>query len=646
MRAIAIFLTLTALASLPYVQAEALGSWTNTSAYPTNISDLSCATYSGYIYCVGGNTGVSPYSTDAVYSAPVSSGGVGTWTSTTVYPTNIAYESCAIDSGYIYCVGGYTGSAYTDAVYSASVAGGSVGAWTLSTNPYPTNISRQSCATYSGYIYCVGGWTGSAYTDAVYSASVAGGGVGTWTSTTVYPTNIAVQSCATYSGYIYCVGGTTGSAYTDAVYSASVAGGGVGTWASTTAYPTNIDIESCTIDSWYIYCVGGYSVADTDAVYYAAIVTLYASPSSGPAGTVVTLSGSSYTPSATYSYCLSTSNSSVSCVPGTPSPAPQFTANSTGYIPSGTTLTVPSGTAPGRYYAVVYSGSPAVITAYAPFTVNPLASVTVTAPANNTAVLEAYVPINVKVVTSPASLDKDAGVSVFVNSSTPVCPVANATGSGLYSCAYQVEASGGFELNVTATMTLPSGSFSLKSRNYYFSAKPILQTIPLVQGWNLISTPIVPANTAIATVLGSQIVGGNFSAVWSYQGGKWVSVMLSGGKLSGTLTTFQDGYGYWIYMTKPDNLFIVGSVFPPPPTTPPAYQLSSGWNLVGFKPEPTVTNETVGAYLSSISGSYLSNNVWVYDNTSQAWIRADSSYMLQPGEAMWIMITALATLRP
>jgi len=76
------------------------------------------------------------------------------------------------------------------------------------------------------------------------------------------------------------------------------------------------------------------------------------------------------------------------------------------------------------------------------------------------------------------------------------------------------------------------------------------------------------------------------------------------------------------------------------------YSLVQGWNLVGFKPEPAVQNETVGAYLSSITGNYNVNNVWVYDNSSQSWIRADSSYMLQPGQGMWVLMTASATLRP
>ena len=135
---------------------ESLGTWTSTTAYPTGTSGIieqSCATYSGYIYCVGG---YGPGLTSAVNYAPVSSSGVGTWTSTTTYPSVILEQSCVISSGYIYCVGG---SGPSGAVYYATVSSSGVGKWT-STTTYPTGsngIEYQSCAIYSSDIYCVGG---------------------------------------------------------------------------------------------------------------------------------------------------------------------------------------------------------------------------------------------------------------------------------------------------------------------------------------------------------------------------------------------------------------------------------------------------------------------------------------------------------
>jgi hypothetical protein len=95
--------------------------------------------------------------------------------------------------------------------------------------------------------------------------------------------------------------------------------------------------------------------------------SLSLSPSSGPAGAVVTLSGQGYHADGGYVYCLSTAvSSNPPCIVATEG---SFTADGSGNIPSGTTLTVPSGTGSESYYVIVYSGWPLVIAASAPFTV-------------------------------------------------------------------------------------------------------------------------------------------------------------------------------------------------------------------------------------------------------------------------------------
>jgi hypothetical protein len=106
--------------------------------------------------------------------------------------------------------------------------------------------------------------------------------------------------------------------------------------------------------------------------------SLSLNPTSGPAGTVVTLSGQGYGAGemgAGYAYCLSTGASgSAPCVSGT---VGDFKADGSGNIPSGTTLTVPTGTAAGTYYVQVYGAvsqpmipaPPRQVYATAPFTV-------------------------------------------------------------------------------------------------------------------------------------------------------------------------------------------------------------------------------------------------------------------------------------
>ena len=368
------------------VSAETLGSWTSTTPWNNSVSGgitgESCATYSGYIYCVGGFLARSPQS--GVYFAPVSSSGVGTWAQTTSYPSGFDQGSCAISGGYIYCVGGETDSNgdYTNAVYYAPVSSSGVGTW-VSTTVYPIIIEQESCAISGGYIYCVGGtsdvsfpyipgnivafapisasgvgtWQTSnyldvirgascsissgfiycvggndavdPYTDIVAYASVSASGVGAWTvSANHYPTDIIWTSCATSSGYIYCVGGfIDGSTFTNAVYYASVSSSGVGTWTSTSGYPTQIYLQSCTVYLGYMYCVGGQNSLGfiQSSVYYASISSSVTSTSSTSSSTTSTSTGGSAT-----------------CTPVTPPPVGTSAQDSCIGTPSSGSLTAVS----------------------------------------------------------------------------------------------------------------------------------------------------------------------------------------------------------------------------------------------------------------------------------------------------------------
>ncbi len=269
---------------LPAVSAEAPGSWTATTSYPVSVFGSSCATDGSYIYCVGGDAGGF---VSSVYSAPISSSGIGAWTlQTNHYPTSVYLPSCAIAGGYIYCVGGYTGSSNTNAVYYAQLTSGSVGVWGSGTN-YPTYIEAESCVISGGYITCVAGLTFPAYvstiTNAVYYAQVSSSGVGAWSSTTNYPITDNLNTCSVSGGYIFCLGGEYDMQHgfvTGDVYSNTLSSGAVGaTWSSTTMYPFAADsgAGTCAISGGYMYCVVGFG-GSGEAVNYAAV-------SSGTLGT-------------------------------------------------------------------------------------------------------------------------------------------------------------------------------------------------------------------------------------------------------------------------------------------------------------------------------------------------------------------------
>jgi hypothetical protein len=176
--------------------------------------------------------------------------------------------------------------------------------------------------------------------------------------------------------------------------------------------------------------------------------------------------------------------------------------------------------------------------------------------------------------------------------------------------------------------------------------------VPLKEGWNLISLPVVPDNPIITTVMKSQIDDNTLGTVWAYVGnpGKPKSwLFFQPGKAS-TLKTMNDGVGYWVYMKANDALYVKGTVIPAG-ALPPSYQLDQGWNLIGFKSQPDANaTKRVGQYLSSINGNYDPSNVWLYNSTSGLWIRADTDpntgTVLHPGDAMWILMTSAATLNP
>ena len=168
--------------------------------------------------------------------------------------------------------------------------------------------------------------------------------------------------------------------------------------------------------------------------------------------------------------------------------------------------------------------------------------------------------------------------------------------------------------------------------------------IALNAGWNLVSLPVVPDNTNIAVVL--KPILSRVSVVWSYSAASKTWSFFNPPS-AGSLKMLQDGVGYWIFMVKGGLLNVTGSVIPAA-ATPPTYQLGSSWNLIGFKPQPIVQNQTVAQYLRSILGGYDVSNVWIYDNSNGAWIRATSSTWLVPGQALWILVTSPsgATLKP
>jgi len=244
------------------ISGGGIGSWTSTNSYTGGVSlqYAGCSIYGSYIYCVGSNSG----SGSQAYYAKINSNGIMGWKLTTNAPVKVNNEGCSVYSGYIYCVGSDTGA--ENQAYYASLSSNGIGNW-IATSTYPIQFQNAGCSIYRNYIYCVGG--AASPSNQVYYAPVRNPGIGTWAATTSYPVQMAAAGCSVYEGYIYCIGSQSGSQ--NYVYYAPVSGGGVGNWIASTSYPLSFNNAGCSVFNGYLYCVGSAS-APNNQVYYAPIL--------------------------------------------------------------------------------------------------------------------------------------------------------------------------------------------------------------------------------------------------------------------------------------------------------------------------------------------------------------------------------------
>lgn len=199
-----------------------------------------------------------------------------------------------------------------------------------------------------------------------------------------------------------------------------------------------------------------------------------------------------------------------------------------------------------------------------------------------------------------------------------------------------------FEGNSTYVVTLLStitdaAGNTLTETSWSFTTA-VNYSIPLTKGWNLISLPVVPGNTAVASVLGT--AKDNIETVWSYDADneKW-SVYHANSNETSDLSSMTAGYGYWVNYTGTNASALVGSgnLVQEGNSVPPSRKLKEGWNLIGYYQRPNTTS------VSAENALYNNlNNVWTllfgYDNTNKHITTLNGNSLLNPGEAFWVWL--------
>lgn len=118
-----------------------------------------------------------------------------------------------------------------------------------------------------------------------------------------------------------------------------------------------------------------------------------------------------------------------------------------------------------------------------------------------------------------------------------------------------------------------------------FTVKDRDQTvIKMSAGWNLISLPAAPADSAINTVITNDEVNTVLTYDPAIPGG-WLTAVRDGGTLAGTLTTVDATRAYWVHQDDGDDIKVdIPGGDSAVTSVPAAISVVKGWNLVPMIP--------------------------------------------------------------
>jgi hypothetical protein len=239
-----------------------------------------------YIYIAGGG-GSGGNTATSQYAVINSNGTVGTWTATTNQGTATSEQlSSQITNGTIYTVGGDQGGAAITTVTHSHINNGGPGnlanGWSTDT-AMTTARANHASVVYNGYVYMIGGQTGSSGADCTtgtgpyycngvsYFQLTLNGGLGAWNYThnstndgttfvAGFSTPRANLQAVVYDNYLYLLGGNDGSSnYSLVQYAPTNSDGTIGSWSSTTSFHVARTDMAANEYNGYMYVYGGQS---------------------------------------------------------------------------------------------------------------------------------------------------------------------------------------------------------------------------------------------------------------------------------------------------------------------------------------------------------------------------------------------------
>lgn len=244
-----------------------LGSWNVAS---NNFTDAryrhTAVAYKGYLYVIAGNDPGGNQRSDVQYAPILSNGDLGPWNAVNLPSLNTARSghTSVVYKGFIYVLGGDNASPGTlnDVEYSQIGSNGTLGPWITSPKTFTTGRFLHTSVAYNGYLYVIGGYTGTDYANDVQFAPInSDGSIGDWAPTTSFEKKRNAHTSFAYNGFLYVMGGHDGTYLKDVQFAAFGANGRIGPWRHTTELPIAVYGSGADYNGW-AYITGGYQVGD------------------------------------------------------------------------------------------------------------------------------------------------------------------------------------------------------------------------------------------------------------------------------------------------------------------------------------------------------------------------------------------------
>ena len=142
-----------------------------------------------------------------------------------------------------------------------------------------------------------------------------------------------------------------------------------------------------------------------------------------------------------------------------------------------------------------------------------------------------------------------------------------------------------------------AGNTSSNARLFSITPMPSV-SIELMPGLNLISVPKDPIDPSIATIFADFT---SIDRVFTYEAGAWLTAYYDPATKawSNELTSIVAGKGYWVHTGQAITL-VINLKLPEAGDEPPAYDIVTGWNLIGFSPPGGATSADIYHYLSNL----------------------------------------------